>query len=185
MSPSIPNGFDMNCTCVNVDDFSTIICQSLLSNDHLTGLKEQGYMSLEQKLDRFKFVPRPQNQRSKRGDIDENSAMDLDKEDLEFYRQEPMVKFEEDFLVFKDSQDILNKEIHQNQKEIETELLRLDQFHYNVEFNTYKGRVSNEMEMDQDRNTRTVKVDKTFLSKPTALDPLEKISPADLDLSFY
>mmetsp|Transcript_22920 Transcript_22920/g.35275 ORF Transcript_22920/g.35275 Transcript_22920/m.35275 type:complete len:109 (+) Transcript_22920:3563-3889(+) len=26
MSPSIPNGFDMNCTQVNVDDFSTIIC---------------------------------------------------------------------------------------------------------------------------------------------------------------
>ena len=26
MSPSIPNGFDMNCTMVNVQDFSTIIC---------------------------------------------------------------------------------------------------------------------------------------------------------------
>jgi hypothetical protein len=26
MSPSIPDGFDMNCTNVNVDDFSTLIC---------------------------------------------------------------------------------------------------------------------------------------------------------------
>jgi len=26
MSPSIPDGYDMNCTNVNPDDFSTIIC---------------------------------------------------------------------------------------------------------------------------------------------------------------
>lgn len=26
MSPSIPNGFDMNCANVDVDDFSTVIC---------------------------------------------------------------------------------------------------------------------------------------------------------------
>jgi hypothetical protein len=26
MSPSIPNGFDLNCCAVEVDDFSTIIC---------------------------------------------------------------------------------------------------------------------------------------------------------------
>jgi hypothetical protein len=39
MSPSIPNGFDLNCTTIDVDDFSTIICQALLSNDHIMGLK--------------------------------------------------------------------------------------------------------------------------------------------------
>ena len=26
MSPSIPNGFDLNCTTIDVDDFSTVIC---------------------------------------------------------------------------------------------------------------------------------------------------------------
>lgn len=53
MSPSIPNGFDMNCTKVDVDDFSTIICQTLLSNDHILGLKEQGYMNLESKMEKY------------------------------------------------------------------------------------------------------------------------------------
>ena len=40
MSPSIPNGFDLNCTNVDDNDFSTIICQAMLSNDHIIGLKE-------------------------------------------------------------------------------------------------------------------------------------------------
>lgn len=53
ISPSIPNGFNMNCTNVNLDDFSTIICQALLSNEHLVGLKEQGYMNLEQKTEKY------------------------------------------------------------------------------------------------------------------------------------
>lgn len=53
MSPSIPNGFDMNCTNVDVDDFSTVICQTLLSNDHILGLKEQGYMNLESRMEKY------------------------------------------------------------------------------------------------------------------------------------
>lgn len=56
MSPSIPNGFDMNCTTIDVDDFSTVICQALLSNDHIMGLKAQGYMNLEQRLEKHKHV---------------------------------------------------------------------------------------------------------------------------------
>jgi len=40
MSPAIPNGFDMNCAMVDDNDFLTIICETLLSNDHLTGLRE-------------------------------------------------------------------------------------------------------------------------------------------------
>jgi len=40
MSPAIPNGFDMNCAMVDENDFMTIICETLLSNDHLYGLKE-------------------------------------------------------------------------------------------------------------------------------------------------
>ena len=40
MSPSVPNGFNMNCTQMDEKDFSTIICQGILSNEHLLGLKE-------------------------------------------------------------------------------------------------------------------------------------------------
>jgi hypothetical protein len=40
MSPSIQNGFDMNCTTVDDKDYSAIITQALLSNDHLMGLRE-------------------------------------------------------------------------------------------------------------------------------------------------
>ena len=40
MSPAIPNGYDMNCAMVNENDFLTIICETLLSNDYLAGLKE-------------------------------------------------------------------------------------------------------------------------------------------------
>ena len=60
MSPSIPNGFDMNCTMVNVDDFSTIISQALLSNDHIVGLREQGYMNLEQRLEKYSHIYKAQ-----------------------------------------------------------------------------------------------------------------------------
>ena len=56
MSPSIPSGFDLNCCNVDVDDFSTIICQALISNDHIIGLKEQGYMNLESRLEKHKHV---------------------------------------------------------------------------------------------------------------------------------
>ena len=40
MSPSVPSGFDLNSTTLNQCDFSTIICQALISNEHLIGLKE-------------------------------------------------------------------------------------------------------------------------------------------------
>ena len=40
ISPSIPCGFDLNCTNVDENDLSTIICQALLSNEHIIGLKE-------------------------------------------------------------------------------------------------------------------------------------------------
>lgn len=40
MSPSIPDGFDMDCTLVDENDFSTIICQAHLMNDYILGLKE-------------------------------------------------------------------------------------------------------------------------------------------------
>ena len=56
MSPSIPNGFDLNCTNVDDNDFSTIICQAMNSNDHIIGLKEQGYMNLESRLEKHKHV---------------------------------------------------------------------------------------------------------------------------------
>lgn len=100
MSPSIPNGFDMNCTNVDVDDFSTIICQTLLSNDHILGLKEQGYMNLESRMEKYKHshVYRPagfekrnaskhgiSNQGSLAADLDVNklNELDFDKSDSE------------------------------------------------------------------------------------------------------
>ena len=43
----------------------------------------------------------------------------------------------EEYLVFKENQDILNKEV--SQKEIETELLRLEQYDFQISFNNYKG----------------------------------------------
>jgi len=90
----------------------------------------------------------------------------------------------EEFLVFKENQDILNKEI--SQKEIETELLRLDQYHFHINFNNYKGPDSNEMTMMKDRiPEKTIKTDRTILSKSKELETLEQISPSDLDYQFY
>ena len=54
LSPSVPNGFDMNSTNVNLNDFSTIICHCLLSNEHLLGLREQGYMDLPSRLESYR-----------------------------------------------------------------------------------------------------------------------------------
>jgi hypothetical protein len=67
MSPSIPNGFDLNCCAVDVDDFSTIICQALLSNDHIMGLKAQGYMNLESRLEKYKHVYKKEQSSAVRG----------------------------------------------------------------------------------------------------------------------
>ena len=85
--------------------------------------------------------------------------------------------------MFKENQDILNKEI--SQKEIETELLRLDQYHFHINFNNYKGPDSNEMTMMKDRIHKVIKTDRTILSKSKELDTLEQISPSDLDYQFY
>jgi hypothetical protein len=88
-------------------------------------------------------------------------------------------RFKEEFLVLKENQDVFNQEF--SLKEIETELLRLDQYHFHVNFNTYKGPQMGEMDMSQDRIKKKVKIDKTVLTRQSVLDPLEKISPADLD----
>lgn len=85
--------------------------------------------------------------------------------------------------MFKDDQDILNKEI--SQKEIETELLRVDQYNFLINLNTYKGPNSNEMFMTKERETKKVKVDRKILQKISTLECLDKISPEDLDMSFY
>ena len=86
--------------------------------------------------------------------------------------------------MFKENQDILNKEI--SQKEIETELLRLNPFHFQISFNTYKGPNNNQMSLTKDRtNNDPVKVDRKILQKVSTLEVLEKISPSDLDSQFY
>lgn len=46
MSPSIQNGFNMDCTIVDESDLSSIITQAILSNEYMMGLREQNYMGL-------------------------------------------------------------------------------------------------------------------------------------------
>lgn len=109
MSPSIQNGFDMNCTTVDDKDYSAIITQALLSNEHVMGLKEQGYMNLNSRLEKYKHLYR-------KSDIGQEKSAPRPKEALESPQKmkEPLPKpqvIQEEFLVFKEDQDILNKEI--------------------------------------------------------------------------
>ena len=68
----------------------------------------------------------------------------------------------EDYYLLKEEQDIFNKET--SLKDIETELLRLDQYHFNIEFNNYKGpNYGGEMTMIKDTTKKLVKVDKDII----------------------
>lgn len=40
LSASVPSGLDLNCISLDQNDLSTIICHTLISNEHLIGLKE-------------------------------------------------------------------------------------------------------------------------------------------------
>jgi hypothetical protein len=91
---------------------------------------------------------------------------------------------QEEYLVFKENQDILNKEI--SQKEIETELLRLENYNFHINFDTYKGpKSNNELIMMKDRKTKNVSSDKIILSKSSNLDELGALHQADLPIMFY
>lgn len=103
-------------------------------------------------------------------DVNKLNELDFDRSDSEDKPSESRPgtsstqaasKHTEEFYVIKEDQDILNKEI--SQKEIETELLRLDQYHFQINFNTHKGPHSNEMTMTKDRINKTLKVDRTVL----------------------
>lgn len=67
----------------------------------------------------------------------------------------------EEYYSIKGEHDVLNKEI--SQKDIETELLRLDQYHFNIEFNNFKGPTSGEMTLIKDNTKKTVKVERAVL----------------------
>jgi hypothetical protein len=56
LSASVPSGLDLNSISLDQNDLSTIICHTLISNEHLIGLKEQGYMDLESRLDKQKYM---------------------------------------------------------------------------------------------------------------------------------
>lgn len=56
LSASVPSGLDLNCITLDQNDLSTIICHTMISNEHLIGLKEQGYMDLESRLDKQKYM---------------------------------------------------------------------------------------------------------------------------------
>ena len=180
MSPSIQNGFDMNCTTVDDRDYSAIITQALLSNEHLMGLKEQGYMNLNSRFEKYKHLYRKSEVAMDKSAPRAKEPADSSPQKL---KEQISQVIQEEFLVFKEDQDILNKEI--SQKELETELLRVDQYNFLINLNTYKGPNSNEMFMTKERETKKVKVERKILQKTQSLECLEKISPEDLDISFY
>ena len=91
--------------------------------------------------------------------------------------------FPEEFLVFKENQNILNKEI--SQKEIETELLRLEQYNFQINFSNFSGPHNSELIVMKGDGQKKIKVERKVLSSPKVLEPLEKIQPSDLDAQFY
>lgn len=97
-------------------------------------------------------------------------------------KPQPPKLFSEEFYVFKENHDIMNKEM--SQKEIETELLRLEHFNFQISFNNYKGPMHTNLELLKDNN-KSVKVEKNILTSPKVLEPLEKLMPADLEPIFY
>ena len=64
-------------------------------------------------------------------------------------------------------------------------MLRVDQYNFLINLNTYKGPNANEMFMTKERETKKVKIERKILQKTSTLESLEKISPEDLDISFY
>jgi hypothetical protein len=79
-------------------------------------------MNLESRLEKYKHVYTKSTGSATRGR--EKSGMRT----MSNPDEEKGKKITEEYLVFKENQDILNKEI--SQKEIETELLRLNPFHF-------------------------------------------------------
>ena len=68
--------------------------------------------------------------------------------------------------------------------EVETELLRLDHYNFQVSFNNYKGPHTSELVLVKD-GQKSIKVDKQIITSAKALEPVEKLMPADLDAQFY
>lgn len=167
MSASIPNGFDMDCTKVDENDFSTIICQAVLSNDYIYGLKEQKYMSIDQKLEKiahsfhgkafFKNEPVRKSTSKKTGESSSSGKMTFGK--LNDVIQSKVKS--EDCYVIKGEQNVLNGA--SSMKDIETELLRLDQYHFNIQFSNYKHPSSHELGLIKDSVKRNIKVDRVVI----------------------
>ena len=173
MSPSIPHGLDLNCTQVNLDDLSTIICQSMLSTAHIMGLKEHGYMDMESKVEIYKHFYKRQPPVYKNLNplrVDDNESMkNIGRQTEEFY-------------CFKQDNDVLNSAI--SVKEIEAELLRLDHYNFQVSFNNYKGPNSSELLLIKD-GQKNIKVERKIITSPKHLECIEKLMPADLESIFY
>ena len=192
MSPAIPDGFDMDCTLVDENDFSTIICQAHLSTDFFLGLKEQRYMGLDQKMEKtthvFKNKETPYHKHETQQKIRESKVKRDDNDDSSKLTMAKLVemsnnKFQpDDFYLVKGDQDVLDKEV--SQKDIETELLRLDQYHFNIMLSNYKA-PAREMTMVKDNVKKVVKVDRKVLQSTQPLEDLEPLMPCDLDRTFY
>lgn len=92
----------------------------------------------------------------------------------------------EEFLVFKENQNILNKEI--SQKEIETELLRIEQYNFQINFSNFQGPHKSMlylMKGDTYPKDNYIKIERKVLNSLKVLEPLDKIQPADIDPQFY
>jgi hypothetical protein len=167
MSASIPNGFDMDCTKVDENDFSTIICQAMLSNDYIYGLKEQKYMNIDQKLEKiahcfhgkslFKNDPMRKSTSKKNGESSLSGKLTFGKLNEAIHNKVNS----EDFYVIKGEQNVLNSEV--SMKDIETELLRLDQYHFNIQFSNYKHPSSHELGLIKDSVKRNIKIDRVVI----------------------
>ena len=80
----------------------------------------------------------------------------------------------EEFLVFKENQDVLNKQI--SNKEIETELLRIEQFNFQINFSTFKDPKLAELKMlkgQSDQVQQATKVERPIISNTKVLEEIE------------
>ena len=83
-------------------------------------------MNMDSKLQKEKFLHKKQVSGVRDKELEQFVENEDDDQNLD--------QDQSDYLVFKDGQDILNNEV--SLKEIETEMLRLDQYDYEINFST-------------------------------------------------
>jgi len=82
-----------------------------------------------------------------------------------------------------EKRDILNNEVSWG--EIETELLRLDQYNFYIGFSNYKGPQATELQLMKERINKPINVKRTIISDLKVLSHMDLIMPSDIDEKFY